>query len=66
MADITTNKIRSVGSTSSQSQQSKVMSSVFSESLESKLTLKDLEELMTAFMVSGIELESCAVCKISY
>jgi len=53
MADVATNKQRSqLGSTSSQSQQSKVVSSVIGEPLESKLTLKDLEELMSAFMVN--------------
>ena len=56
MAELSTKKQRSLGSTSSQSQQSKILSSVSGEALESKLTLKDLEELMDAFMVIAVDI----------
>lgn len=51
MADATVGKQRSVGSSSSQSQQSKLLSTVTGEPLESKFTSDDLQMLENALKV---------------
>ena len=64
MTDIKKGKQKSLGSSSTRSQQSKLHSALGLEPLESRLTKNDLEKLKDLFMVGGCNVN--AFIKLMY